>query len=305
MNAAIRSVVRTALKMGCQVYGVRRGYAGLMEGDFIPLEAESVSGIIQRGGTILHTVRCEAFKKAYAQKQAIAYLKKHGIHGLVVIGGNGSFMGALSLHRQSGLPIVGIPATIDNDVSGTDFSIGFDTAVNTALDAIDKIRDTAFSHERVFVIEVMGRKRGFLALEVAVAGGASVVLIPELSYSIDRVVKKIISDHQRGKSSTIIIVAEGAGRAEDIGRIVQKRTGLETRVTVLGHIQRGGNPTAMSRLLGSLLGNFAVKVLVQEKGCMQVGIRSGEPFVSSMHDCMRKKKKLDRRLYRLVSEISL
>lgn len=304
MNAAVRAVVRTALREGCEVLGVHRGYAGLMEGDFELLESKSVSGIVNRGGTVLHTVRCEAFKRKAAQKAAFEHLKDAKVEGLVVIGGNGSYGGALSLHQLSKLPIVGIPATIDNDVPGTDVSIGFDTAVNTALDAIDKIRDTAFSHERVFVIEVMGRKRGFLALEVGIAGGASFVLIPEIRYSLDRMARKILKDHARGKSSTIIVVAEGAGRAEQVGRELQNRTGLETRVTVLGHIQRGGNPTAQSRVYGSLLGSEAVKTLLETKECLQVGIRSGVPVVSTIAEVMQKPKKIDQKLYQLIHSIT-
>src|SRR3972149_6909951 len=248
MNAAIRSVVRAAIFNGLEVLGIERGFAGLIEGQVHPLGPRSVSGIINQGGTILRTARCEEIKTNEGILKGVQTLKTHKLDGLVVIGGDGSFRAANELFQASGIPVIGVPATIDNDVAGTDTTIGFDTAVNTALFTIDRIRDTATSHERVFVVEVMGRKRGFLALEVGLAEGAEFILIPEIEYDLQDVCRKIEQGRTKGKTSEIIVMAEGAGDSATIVEHIEKETGYDVRLTVLGHAQRGGPPTARSRI---------------------------------------------------------
>ena len=261
VNAAIRSVVRTAFHYNIEVVGVMKGYDGLIDGVFMPLNRRAVSGIIDRGGTILKTSRSPRFLTDSGQQQALKTIHDAGIEGVLVIGGNGSMRGAHCLASLSSVPVVGIPATIDNDITDVDVAIGADTAVNVAVDAVDKIRDTATSLERIFVVEVMGRESGYIALLVALADGCEEVLLPEKKSDIETMCTEIIQGNAKGKSSWIIIVAEGSADAHDIaGRITQK-TGLETRVTVLGHIQRGGDPTAIDRILAAQLGNYAVEVL--------------------------------------------
>lgn len=304
MNAAIRAVTRSALGAGREVAGVRRGFAGLLEGDFVPLEAKSVSGIINRGGTILRTVRCEAFKRRAIRRRAAKQLSAVA-DALVVIGGNGSFRGAHALAQEAGIRVACIPATIDNDVYGSDTSIGFDTAANTALEAIDNIRDTAFSHERVFVIEVMGRKRGFLALEVAVAGGAACVLIPEVPVSKRKIVQTLLESHRRGKTSSIVVVAEGAGEAGEVGDWIRKGTGLETRVTVLGHLQRGGRPTATSRLLASVMGHAAVQALLRGEDGFMVGVEGQRLVRRPLQTVLGKRKPIDTSLLALLDKLNI
>ena len=261
VNTAIRSVVRTATAHKIEVVGVIRGYDGLIDGELIPLNHRSVSGIINRGGTILKTSRCSRFYEESGQEQAIKTIRNNGIDGLIVIGGNGSLTGAHILAEKYNIPVIGIPATIDNDISGVDFALGADTAVNVALDALDKIRDTATSLERIFIVEVMGRSCGYIALNVALAGGCEEVLVPEMDVNIDSICNEIQEGNKIGKVSWIVIVAEGKAKAHDIARSINDKTGLETRVAVLGHIQRGGRPTARDRLLGARLGNYAVDVL--------------------------------------------
>jgi len=261
VNAAIRSVVRTACGYKIEVVGVLKGYDGLIDGKFIQLNRGSVSGIINLGGTILKTSRSKRFLAHSGQKQAIKNLHKNGIDGLIVIGGDGSLRGAHSLATQSKIAVVGIPATIDNDITGVDLSIGADTAVNVALDAVDKIRDTATSLERIFIVEVMGRESGYIALQVALAGGCEEVLLPEKEFTIEAMCTEIQQGNLKGKSSWIIIVAEGRAKAHDVAHSITKKTGFETRVAVLGHIQRGGHPTAVDRILASQLGNYAIKAL--------------------------------------------
>jgi 6-phosphofructokinase 1 len=260
VNAAIRSVVRTADRYHIDVVGVVRGYDGLIDGEFIPLDRRAVSGIINVGGTILKTSRSQRFLTDSGQQQAVKNIHDAGIEGLVVIGGNGSLRGAHCLAGY-GITVVGVPATIDNDITDVDFAIGADTAVNVALDAVDKIRDTATSLERIFVVEVMGRDSGYIALQVALADGCEEVLLPEKKSDIETMCTEIIQGNAKGKSSWIIIVAEGSADAHDIAGWITQKTGLETRVTVLGHIQRGGDPTAADRILAAQLGNYAVEVL--------------------------------------------
>ena len=261
VNAAIRSVVRTASDYGIEVVGVMRGYDGLIDGEFIPLNRRSVSGIINRGGTILKTSRSQRFYTDSGQEQAVKTIHDNDIEGLIVIGGDGSLTGAHVLATRYNIPVVGIPATIDNDVAGVDLTLGADTAVNVALDALDKIRDTTTSLERIFIVEVMGRSCGYIALNVALAGGCEEVLVPEMDVNLNGMCKEIQEGNEKGKVSWIVIVAEGKAKAHDIADIITDKTGLETRVAVLGHIQRGGRPTAMDRLLGARLGNYAVNIL--------------------------------------------
>lgn len=261
VNAAIRAVVRTAADRGFAVEGVMRGYEGLMRGDLIPLDRRSVSNIIGLGGTILKTARAEAFLTDEGQKAGLAVLRGRAIDGLIVIGGNGSLRGARDLSERHGFPVVGVPATIDNDVPGVEISIGADTAVNVALDAVDKIRDTATSLERIFVVEVMGRRCGWIAMQVALAGGCEEVLLPEKDVPLETVLDEIKEGSLRGKASWIVVVAEGKSSAADVASAVTSSTGLETRIAVLGHIQRGGRPTASDRILAARLGNAAVEAL--------------------------------------------
>src|SRR5699024_442842 len=264
MNAAIRSVVRKSIYHGIDVYGIKNGFQGLMDGNIEKMILGSVGDIIQRGGTMLFSARCDAFRTDEGQEKAIAQLQSHGIEGLIVIGGDGSLKGAQKL-SEKGFPCIGVPGTIDNDIPGTDFTIGFDTALNTIIEAIDKIRDTATSHERTYVIEVMGRNAGDLALWSGLAGGAESILIPEKQDDFQEVIDRLKRGHERGKKHSIIILAEGVGSGPDYGKRIEEATGLETRVTVLGHIQRGGSPTAADRVLASRLGAQAVDVLLEGK----------------------------------------
>lgn len=267
MNAAIRAVVRTAAKSKMEVIGVQKGFHGLIEGDFISLNKNDVSDIIQRGGTFLYTARCDEFRTLEGQKAGAAQLKSAGIDALIVIGGDGSFEGARRL-KELGIRVIGIPVTIDNDVACTDYSIGFDTAVNTAMDAIDKIRDTSSSHERVSIVEVMGRGAGYIALWCGIANGAEDILIPEMFDGnmpalIDRISSHVIETRAKGKTHHIIINAEGIGHTYEIAKAIQNKTGVGTRATILGYLQRGGSPSAKDRMLASLMGAFAVEELAE------------------------------------------
>ena len=265
INATIRSAVRTALRYNLEIVGIMRGYDGLINGELTALNHRSVSGIINRGGTILKTSRSKNFYYKSFQEKAVKTIKRNEIDGLIVIGGNGSLTGAHILATKYKIPVIGVPATIDNDISGVSLSIGADTAVNVALEALDKIRDTATSLERIFIVEVMGRSCGYIALNVALAGGCEEVIIPEKDLDIDLMCSEILKGNKRGKISWIIIVAEGKAKAQDISEIISKKTKLETRIAVLGHIQRGGRPTAKDRYLGAKLGNYAVDVLIDGK----------------------------------------
>jgi 6-phosphofructokinase 1 len=279
MNAAIRAVVRASVGRGATVIGFLQGYEGMVRDDSKELDSPAVGGIITRGGTILRTARSKEFMTPEGRQRAVDTLRRHGAEGLVVIGGDGSLTGALKLHEEFDFPVVGVPGSIDNDVSGTDYSIGFDTAVNTALEAIDKVRDTAYSHDRVFVIEVMGRRNGFIALEAGLAGGAEAILIPEVPYSLHEVCSAMKKAAAKGKLSSIIIVAEGAARAGDIKEFVQKNTGFDARTLVLGHMQRGGSPTAFDRVLALRLGAFAANRLISGFRGEMVGV-DGDKLVS-------------------------
>jgi 6-phosphofructokinase 1 len=286
MNAAIRAVVRFGLAHGCEVYGIQKGYSGLLDGEIVPLNASSVANCIQRGGTILKTARCPEFHKKSARKEAAHILRRKGIEGMVVIGGDGTYAGAHLLEKESGFPVVGVPGTIDNDVYGTEETIGFDTAVNTAVEAIDRIRDTASSHDRIFLVEVMGRSAGFIALEVGIGGGAESIIVPERPASVDGILAMMERGIKRGKTSSIIVVAEGSKPGLTV-RVAQdlKKQGYDPKVCTLGHIQRGGSPTAHDRMLASVLGAAAVGYLLTGRSAASVGVRDGRvvrvPFASN------------------------
>jgi 6-phosphofructokinase 1 len=274
MNAAIRSVVRYATYNKLEVMGIFRGYAGLINEELKLFDHRSVSSIINRGGTVLKTARCQEFLTEEGQAHAVETIKKNNIDGLVLLGGDGTYRGGIQLVKKWKIPCIGVPCTIDNDLNGTDSTIGSDTAVNTALEAIDKIRDTATSMERIFVVEVMGRESGFIALEVAMAGGAEEVILPERKYEFQAMCHEIVEGNLRGKISWIIIVAEGAAKAADVAEKITKMTDLETRVVVLGHVQRGGSPTARDRTLATRLGAKAVELLIAGETGKAAGIIS-------------------------------
>jgi len=301
MNPCIRAVVRKAIYEGLKVTGIKRGFSGLIEGDVEELHAHSVSGIIHQGGTILKTARSEAFKTMEGQGKAVKTIKNLGMKGLIVIGGDGSLRGAYALDKDWNIPVIGIPASIDNDIAGTDFSIGFFTAVNTALEAIDKIRDTATSHNRLFIIEVMGRSSGFIALWAGLAGGVEDILIPERETNLDEVCRKLEEGRLRGKSSSILIVAEGekAGGAFEIGEKIKKKIGYEIRVVVLGHLQRGGSPIAFDRILATRLGSAGVDLLMKGERRKMVGLVSDQIRISPIEYAWKRKKKVDLSFYDL------
>jgi 6-phosphofructokinase 1 len=306
MNACIRAIVRCGVSRKLEVVGIRRGFCGILEKDFIKLDKRSVANIIHRGGTFLETARCEEMKTKEGIRKANKILKQEGIEGLITIGGDGTFRGAAALAEAGNVKVIGIPGTIDNDVYGTDYTIGFDTAINTALDAIDKIRDTAGSLQRPFFIEVMGRSRGFIALEVGIAGGAEDILIPEVETKIEQLSLDISRSFKRGKKSSIVIVAEGddAGGAFSIAQQVWERLKLEYRICVLGHVQRGGSPTAKDRVLASKLGAAAVDSVVKGMSGYMVGELKGEIAFTPLKDTWEKRKELDSNLLRLVKVLS-
>lgn len=300
MNAAIRSVVRFAVHNKIEVMGIFRGYAGLINEELKLLDHRSVSNIINRGGTILKTARCEEFMTKEGRKRAATVIKNNKIDGLVLIGGDGTYRGAIELEGEWRIPCIGVPCTIDNDLNGTDSTVGSDTAVNTALEAIDKIRDTATSMERIFVVEVMGRESGFIALQVAVGGGAEEVLLPERKFDFEEMCHEIVEGNIRGKISWIIITAEGAARADNIAKKITDITSLETRVVVLGHIQRGGSPTARDRILATQLGAAAVELLIKGQSSKAVGVVSDDINVVDLKFAVtRKELKVDT-LYQLI-----
>ncbi|MBM7605651.1 6-phosphofructokinase 1 [Metabacillus crassostreae] len=304
MNAAVRAVVRKAIYHNVEIYGIYHGYSGLINGQIEKLELGSVGDIIHRGGTKLYTARCPEFKTVEGRMKGIEQLKKHGIEGLVVIGGDGSYMGAKKL-TEHGFPCVGVPGTIDNDIPGTDFTIGFDTALNTVIDAIDKIRDTATSHERTYVIEVMGRHAGDIALWSGLAGGAETILIPEAEYDMDSIITRLKRGHERGKKHSIIVVAEGVGSGVDIAKQVEEATSFETRVSVLGHVQRGGSPTAFDRVLASRLGAYAVELLLEGTGGRCVGIQKNELVHHDILEILDQPHTIDENMYQLSKELSI
>lgn len=305
MNAAIRSVVRYSLYNGLEVYGVFRGYEGLMNGAIKKMNRRSVGNIINRGGTILKTARCQAFLTKEGQEKVVALLKKKKIDALVVIGGDGSFRGAHILSDKYKIQTIGIPGTIDNDLRGTDFSIGTDTAVNVALDAIDKIRDTATSLERIFVVEVMGRSLGYIALQVGLAGGVEEAIVPEFDYNVKKMVSDIKAGRKKGKITWIIIVAEGAGSAEKVARQINDLTNFEVRAAVLGHIQRGGSPTAMDRILAARFGKAAVDALLAGYTDKMVGIVADKIRLVNLEYACKGAKNLSKEQYSLMKMLSI
>lgn len=306
MNAAIRAVVRTGIYHRLEVMGIKRGFVGLIDGDIEKLEATSVSGIVNKGGTILKTARCPEFRTKKGQMKAWKTIEKAGLQGLVVIGGDGSFKGGYCLEKAGKTKVVGVPASIDNDLAGTDISIGFDTAVNTAVQAIDKIRDTAASHDRLFVVEVMGRNSGLIALQTGLAGGAEDILMPETETDLEKTCEMLRKGRLRGKLSSIIVVAEGdeCGGAFRIAEEVHARTGYEVRVTVLGHVLRGGAPTALDRILGSRLGSMAVELLIKGKHGKMVGMSGNKVAISTIGYAWKHKKKVSMDMYRLALKLA-
>ena len=293
MNAAVRAVVRTAVTEGCNVKGIQKGYAGLLEEEIIDLNAGSVSDILNKGGTFLYTARCKEFMTREGQMKGAEICRKHGIDGIVVIGGDGSFRGAQKL-ASFGINTIGVPGTIDLDISCTDYTIGFDTAVNTAMDAIDKVRDTSTSHERCSIIEVMGRNAGYIALWCGIANGAEDILLPE-NYNYDEqiLVDHIIKSRKIGKTHHIIINAEGIGHSTSMARRIEAATGIETRATILGHLQRGGSPMAKDRVYASIMGAYAVKALISGKSNRVVAYKHGEFVDYDIDEALSMKKELD------------
>jgi 6-phosphofructokinase 1 len=307
MNAGVRAVVRNALYLGIDIYGIKYGYNGMIEGDIYKMKSYSVSNIIQRGGTILKSARSKEFLTPEGRKKAYEQLSKRGIQGLVAIGGDGTFTGANVFYEEFGIPVVGIPGTIDNDLYGSDYTVGFDTAVNTALHSIDLIRDTANSHDRVFFIEVMGRQSGYIAVQCGIGGGAEMVMVPETSTTIKDVIERLKKDRDKDKTSSIIIVAEGdiQGNAHEIASKVSKELPeLDIRVSTLGHVQRGGSPTAFDRILASRLGMAAVEGLVNGKKGVMVGIIDDKIHYTSFKLAISKSKPINEDLMRMIEVLS-
>ena len=304
MNAVVRAVVRTAIHCGMTVKGIGRGYNGLIEGDIFDLDVRSVSDIIHRGGTVLYTARSPLFKTEEGMAAAIENCKKFGIEGIVVIGGDGSYRGARDLSLR-GRPCIGVPGTIDNDIASTEYTIGFDTAMNTAMEMVDKIRDTAQSHDRCSVVEVMGRKAGFLALQCGIAVGATAILVPEMEHSMDDVIAKIKSSQLTGKKHFIIVVAEGVGGVEDIAKKVEAETGIESRATILGHVQRGGSPTVRDRVCATQLGYAAVQLLRKGIGNRVVGISHGQVVDYDIYEALNMQKPFDTEMYEIANITSI
>lgn len=294
MNPCIRSVVRTGIYKGFEVLGVRHGYRGLIEDEFIEMTLSSVGGIINRGGTILRTSRSEGFLTLEGRKKAYDNLVRRSVGALVLIGGDGTFRGAVDFIDDFNFPIIGIPATIDNDIAGTEYALGYDTAVNVAMNAIDNVRDTAFSHERLFLVEVMGREAGYIAMEAGIAAGAADILIPETVTVIDEVVANLENGRRRGKLSNIVVVAEGddAGGAFDIAKLIEGKTGYEVRVIILGHMQRGGSPTAYERLMASRFGYQAIRAIMNGDFSKAVAVCGGKPTLIDLSKSTKKPSRI-------------
>ncbi len=305
MNAVVRSVVRSAAYMGIKVKGIMRGYNGLIENDIFTMDIRSVSEIIHRGGTILYTARSPEFKTEEGILKGVETCKKQGIEGIVVVGGDGSYRGArdLSLH---GIPCIGIPGTIDNDISSTEYTIGFDTAMNTAMEMVDKLRDTTQSHERCSVVEVMGRHAGWIALQTGISVGATSILVPEVEYDLQHdVIDKINRTKETGKKHFIIVVAEGVGHVDEIAKEIEEITGIESRATVLGHVQRGGSPTVRDRVMASLMGHEAVKLLSEGIGNRVISFRNNKIVNDDIYEALAMKKEFDLEAFRIANEISV
>lgn len=303
MNAAVRAVVRAAISKGMEVYGVRRGYNGLINGDIIKMDERSVTDIIHQGGTILYTARCLEFKEQAGVAKAKAKCNELGIEGLVVIGGDGSFRGAADLSAM-GVLCIGIPGTIDNDISCTDYTIGFDTAMNTAMELVDKLRDTSQSHDRISVVEVMGRGAGHIAVNTGIACGATDIITKEMPYDIDAIAKTMLEKKAKGKQNFVVIVAEGIGHAQEIAKELEEKTGIEARATILGHVQRGGNPTVRDRVEATRMGYYAVELLEQGIGNRVVGIKDSKIVDYDILEALQMKKPYDEKLHHIAEEIA-
>lgn len=305
MNAAIRAVVRSGIYFGMEVFGIERGYSGLMEDNILPMEMRSVSNIVQCGGTKLRTARCLEMMTEEGQKKAVATLERHGIEGLVVIGGDGSFRGAKVLSEKYGVPTIGIPGTIDNDLEYTDYTLGFDTAVNTCLDIINKLRDTMTSHERVSVVEVMGRHCGDIALYSGIASGAEIIVVPEIKFNMDEIVSSINRSRKHGKHSNIIVIAEGVMPADEFAKKLQVGTEYSVRPTCIGHVQRGGSPSMADRMLAAQFGNKAVRLLNEGSGNRVVGIRDNKIIDMDIIEAVSMRKTFNYELYETLQMISM
>ena len=305
MNAAIRAVVRTAIYNHIEVLGVRKGYNGLINGDFISMDARSVGETLQRGGTILQTARCLEFKEIEGVRKAVKVAKESGMDGLIVIGGDGSFRGARDLTRE-GLPTIAMPGTIDNDIGCSEYTIGYDTCLNTVIEAVDKLRDTCSSHERCSVVEVMGRNAGYIAVEAAIACGAEVVLIPEVPFDINKDVIGVINKgKERGKKHNIVIVAEGVGKVVELAHTIEEKTGIESRATILGHVQRGGSPTVRDRVVASQMGAKSVELLLEGKSNRIVCMQKSEVVDVDIEDGLKMKKTISDELLRLTRQLAI
>lgn len=302
MNAAIRAVVRTALAKGMEVYGIRRGYVGLINGDIFQMDARSVSDIIHRGGTMLYTARCPEFRTEEGVMKAKAKCEELGLEGIVVIGGDGSFRGAADLSSK-GILCVGLPGTIDNDIACTDYTIGYDTAMNTAVELVDKLRDTSQSHDRCTVVEVMGRGAGYIACNTGIACGAVEIITNELPYDLDVTAKKMLELKKNGKQNFVLVVSEGVGNAAGIAAIIQEKTGIESRATVLGHVQRGGSPTLRDRVVATQMGHYAVGLLEQGIGNRVVGMKDNKIVDYDIQEALSMKKPYEEELHRIAEEI--
>ncbi len=303
MNAAVRAVVRTALSKGMEVYGIRRGYVGLITGDIFQMDERSVSDIIHRGGTVLYTARCPEFRTEEGVEKARAKCEELGIEGLVVIGGDGSFRGAADLSAK-GMLCVGIPGTIDNDIACTDYTIGFDTAMNTAMEMVDKLRDTSQSHDRCSVVEVMGRGAGHIAVNTGIACGATDIITKEVPYDIDKIAKVMLEKKAKGKQHFVVIVAEGVGHSQEIATMLQEKTHIETRATILGHVQRGGNPTLRDRVEATRMGYYAVELLEQGVGNRVVGIKDSKLVDYDIQEALQMHKPYDEKLHHIAEQIA-
>ena len=303
MNAAVRAVVRAALKKGMNVYGVKRGYCGLIEDDIEPLNELSVAGIIQRGGTMLYTARSAEFRTEDGVLLAKENCEKHGLEGLVVIGGGGSFRGAADLSAH-GIACVGLPGTIDNDIACTEYTIGYDTAMNTAMELMDKLSDTSQSHYRCSVVEVMGRGAGYIAVNTGVASGALEIITKEMPYDLDKIAKKMLEFKARGKQNFIIVVAENIGHADEIAKLLQEKTGIESRSTILGHVQRGGSPTVRDRVVATEMGYYAVELLEQGIGNRVVGMQGGKIVDFDIQEALAMSKPYDEKLHHIAEDVA-
>jgi len=299
MNAAVRAIVRYGIKSGFEVYGIFRGYAGMLDEDIHKLEYRDVSGIMEKGGTFLRTARCPEFKVADVRDEAAQILKKHGIEAVVVIGGDGSLHGAAFLDADHGIPTIGIPGSIDNDIYGTDMCIGVDTCLNTTMDAIQKLKDTATSHERAFIVEVMGRENGYIALMSAIITGSEAAIIPEVPVDYDKLSDRLLEERKRGKINSIIIVAEGAASAYTVSRHLEHKIGYETRITILGHVQRGGSPSAFDRSLSTRMGLHAVEAIMDGDFGKMIGLQANTMARVPYEEILGKKKPINMDLYKL------